>query len=253
MTDEPSKPVPPKGGRKGGAKFPRFTLEDSLKWAKKLVSKTHSAPQPVDVIYSAVVGAKGGRGDVKISALRQYGLLQGDAKGYDATELAKQINAAPIEELTPLLRAAALNPTIFRGLFETFHGDSFPRSKIKQRAADLNVHPDESENCAEIYLAAMSTAGIVSTDGEQIIHISSADVSTPAQSDGFDDPAGVSEGAYSSEKVDGDKVEAAFADEQVVGGRTHRAVVNVNLTVDSTMDVEKLERQLRLLKQFGAL
>lgn len=233
--------------------FPRFPLQASLAWAKKLVSKTHSSPQPVDVIYTAVVGAKSGRGNMKISALKQYGLLQGDAKGYDATDLAKKIVAAPDEELRPLLREAALSPTIFRGLFDTFHGDSFSKSKIKQRAADLNVHPDEADNCADIYIATMSTAGLVSSDGEQIIHISSAEISEPVPPDPLDDESEFPEDTQSLEQVDEEKIEPDASKSEGSRGRSHKAAVTVNLTVDSTMDVDKLERQLRLLKQFGAL
>ena len=94
MTSENSKPqkAMPKGGRKGGAVFPRIGLVDALAYAKKLVSKTHSGPQQTDIIHSGVVGAKSGVGNVRISALKQYGLLTGDTKtGFSASELAKKM------------------------------------------------------------------------------------------------------------------------------------------------------------------
>ena len=93
----------PKGGRKGGTVFPRVALKDAINYARKLVSKTHTAAQPKDVILSGVIGAKGGTGDVRISALKQYGFLKGDvATHFTATALAKKIEAAPSEELVPL-------------------------------------------------------------------------------------------------------------------------------------------------------
>src|SRR4051812_18032682 len=99
----------PKGGRKGGIVFPRIALKDALGYARKLVSKTHTSAQPQDVIFSGVVGTKGGPGNVRISALKQYGFLKGDAKSnFSADELAKQIIAAPQEELTLLYRRAVL-------------------------------------------------------------------------------------------------------------------------------------------------
>lgn len=114
----------PKGGRKGGAIFPRIALKDALVYARKLVSKTHTSPQPRDVIYSGVVGSKTGTGNIRISALKQYGFLIGDNKSnYSAGDLAKQISAAPDEELIQLYRLAALKPMIFKKLFDTFHGD----------------------------------------------------------------------------------------------------------------------------------
>jgi hypothetical protein len=86
----------PKGGRKGGTIFPRIPLADAVEFAKKLVSKTHSSAQPRDIIYSGVVGAKGGRGDTRISALKQFGFLKGDNKvKYSADTLAKSIASAP--------------------------------------------------------------------------------------------------------------------------------------------------------------
>src|SRR5689334_22507314 len=109
----PSKKNPmPKGGRKGGASFPRYTLKDALPWSKKLVSKTHHTSQPEDVIFSGVVGAKGGIGQVKIAALKQYLLLEGTPTAYIASELAKKIGACPAEELEPFYQQAALNPPI---------------------------------------------------------------------------------------------------------------------------------------------
>jgi len=44
-----SKPqVMPKGGRKGGTQFPRLDLKQAIEFNKKLVSKTHTAPQPAE-------------------------------------------------------------------------------------------------------------------------------------------------------------------------------------------------------------
>src|ERR1700722_14724236 len=90
----------PKGGRKGGSIFSRVAFKDALSYTKKLVAKTHVAAQPQGVIHSGVVGARGGKGDVRISALKQYGFMEGDkAKGFGASVLAKKINSAPFDEL----------------------------------------------------------------------------------------------------------------------------------------------------------
>ena len=82
MTTAPAKKARqmPKGGRKGGSVFPRVALGDAIVYARKLVSKTHTAPQHNDVILSGVIGVKGGTGEVRMSALKQYGFLKGDAK-----------------------------------------------------------------------------------------------------------------------------------------------------------------------------
>jgi hypothetical protein len=174
MTASPEKKARqmPKGGRKGGSTFPRVALTDAIGYARKLVSKTHTAPQPKDVILSGVFGVRGPQGEIRISALKQYGFLKGDVKtNFSADNLAKKIVAAPSEELVPLYRQAMLKPTIFKKLFDTFHGDAVSKAKLKQRAADLKVHPDETSTCVDLYISGMVTACLVIVDGDQVTHL----------------------------------------------------------------------------------
>lgn len=258
----------PKGGRKGGAVFPRIALKDAIVYAKKLVSKTHVNPQPQDVIYSGVVGAKSGIGNIRISALRQFGFLKGDNKSnYSADELAKRIDAAPEEELLELYRQSVIKPVIFKGLFDTFQGDAVTKAKLKQRAADLKVHPDETETCVEIYVSSLLTAGLVESDGDRITHLLSSQLSTELgaskerNSDAHGEPeAGSSDfenrGSANGEeedKVELDGVEATPSEDPRSLKDGPRAVFNVNITLDSSMDIEKLHKQLELLKRFGAI
>ncbi|MDW6025671.1 hypothetical protein SAZ10_28300 [Mesorhizobium sp. BAC0120] len=262
----------PKGGRKGGTIFPRIALQDAVGYARRLVSKTHTSRQPRDVIYSGVVGAKAGIGDVRISALKQYGFLDGDAKsGYTADELAKKIVAAPPEELPHLYGQAVLKPTVFKRLFDTFQSDTVTRAKLKQRAADLKVHPDETDTCVELYVASLATAGLVSVDGDRITHLASADMSETAAISVVTDENNQSLSNNSTvnspaTRIDaGSDTEAAASDigEEDKNGfpvppgnsaqPAPRANFNVNVTLDSSMDIEKLQKQLELLKRFGAI
>ncbi|WP_250512038.1 hypothetical protein [Caballeronia sp. INDeC2] len=265
----------PKGGRKGGAIFPRVGLKDALIYARKLVSKTHVSAQPKDVIYPGVLGAKGSTGDIRLSALKQYGFLTGDAKSnYSADALAKQIAASPQEELIPLYRRAMLKPAVFKRLFDTFHGDTVTKAKLKQRAADLKVHPDETETCVELYLAGMLIAGLVAVEGDRVTHMASVDVSTtPSVTDVStiepDLPVDVSADEVAGTESDADadtETETGIATSISSSSETAsdsppangaqpgpRAVFNVNVTLDSSMDIEKLQKQLELLKRFGAI
>ncbi|WP_157977940.1 hypothetical protein [Paraburkholderia kururiensis] len=263
----------PKGGRKGGTIFPRVALVDALGYARKLVSKTHTSAQPKEVIFSGVVGAKTGLGDVRVSALRQYGFLKGDAKSnFSADELAKQIVAAPQEELIPLYRRAVLKPVVFKKLFDTFHGDTVTKSKLKQRAADLKVHPDETETCVDLYVSGLTTAGLVTVEGDRVTHMTSDDASAmpvgiPAEDMNPDLPASaltdVAETGQSNPSVDmGNEAAAGNGNGANIAAATPsmgttqsgpRAVFNVNVTLDSSMDIEKLQKQLELLKRFGAI
>jgi len=268
MTEEKKVRVMPKGGRKGGAVFPRIALDDALVYAKKLVSKTHVGPQPCDIIYTGVVGAKGGNGDVKISALKQYGFLKGGNKeNYSAGDLAKRIHFAPENEVLPLLREAALRPVIFKGIFDAYHGDEVSRSKLRQRAADLNVHPDEADTCADLYVATMATAKLVVIDGDRITHMSSVDLLPAKDSiepvEGEKILSGDSESSVeatikgaplqeqSSEEVEGTG-KPAFGPDQDASFKP-RSVFNVNINLDASMDVEKLQKQLELLRRYGAI
>lgn len=266
----------PKGGRKGGTIFPRVALKDALVHARKLVSKTHTSAQPQDVIFSGVVGAKGGKGSVRMSALKQFGFLKGDIKsGFAADELAKEIAAAPDDELEPLYRRAILKPTVFKKLFDTFHGDVVTKAKLKQRAADLKVHPDETDTCVELYVSGMTTAGLVSVEGDRVTHVASSELSIKALAStaGEVSPAMPDEFVAASDFPESDADEGDGADGGSNGGNGAeaiarlptpaangvqaqlgpRAVFNVNVTLDSSMDIEKLQKQLELLKRFGAI
>lgn len=274
MTSAPAKKVRqmPKGGRKGGSIFPRVALADALGYAKKLVGKTHTSPQPRDVILMGVIGSKYEKGEVGMSALKQYGLMTGDTKSnFSADDLAKKISAAPPEELIPLYRKAALKPVVFKALFETYHGDTVSKAKLKQRAADLKVHPDETGNCVDLYAASMVTAKLVIVAGDQVTHVASAEAAAPAarvaEEEGTD--AVDADAVASDESALGSQVEnstglspngsrnAAKGNAGALrdgdGATAPRAVFNVNVTLDASLDVEKLEKQLALLRRYGAL
>lgn len=275
MTTVPEKKVRqmPKGGRKGGSSFPRVALKDAIEYARKLVSKTHTAAQPTDVIHSGVVGAKTGTGNIRMSALKQYGFLKGDTKSnFSAADLAKKIAAAPPEELILLYRQAMLKPTVFKKLFDTFHGDTVSKAKLKQRAADLKVHPDETATCVDLYVSGMTIAELVTVEGDQVKHLASSDVATASaasaatevepdttdeelggeESVEVEDSGGEGAGMTTNGTSDDEKVAKAQA-LKGAGQSGPRAVFNVNVTLDSSLDIEKLQKQLELLKRFGAI
>lgn len=262
----------PKGGRKGGSVFPRVTLSDAIAYARKLVSKTHVSAQQKDVILSGVIGAKSGIGEVRMSALKQYGFLKGDTKsGFSADELAKRIAAAPAEELITLYRQAILKPTVFKKLFDTFHGDTVSKARLKQRAADLKVHPDETSTCVDLYIFGMETAGLVTIEGDQVKHLASIDVepTSTANSDGGADLESTNDLSESdaAQRIPSSDGAGASADVHAIGDKAlkkqtapdgidqlgPRAVFNVNVTLDSSLDIEKLQKQLELLKRYGAI
>lgn len=250
----------PKGGRKGGAVFPRIDLEQAAGYAKRLVSKTHTGVQPRDIIFPGVLDTKGPQGEVRISALKQYGFAKGDSKaGFEATPAAKKMASAPSTELVTHYRKAALSPRIFKALFDTYHGDKVSKAKLKQRAADLNVHPDQTDKCVDNYLASVQLAQLVTVDGDDYIHISQEKLAENESSPGPVIQDSDTDDA-SSESTESDTNGSAGSDEQIddtlpnAGDQPPpRAIFNVNVSLDSSLDTEKLEKQLALLKKFGAI
>jgi hypothetical protein len=248
MTDhtKPSKPKPPKGtAPKGGTRYPRYGLKESVEWARKLVARTHNGPQHADVIYASVVDSKGPRGEIKASTLKQFNLMEGPKEAYVATALAKSISAAPIEEAGPLLMEAALAPSLFKALFDTFHGDAFPLSKIRQRAAELNVHPENLDSAVSLYAATLNFAGLATVEGDKVVHkaIKNSTISTDEHNDDVssDDPSGDNGEGKTDPREDGGE------------NGTPRAIFHVNVSLDASLDSDKLEKQLALLKRYGAI
>ena len=189
MTDaSKSARIMPKGGRKGGAVFPRISLEKAFQYAVKLVSKTHTGPQSTESIFAGVVNTKGGDGATRISALRQYSLLEGTNKsGLKATQFARQLVTAPEQERPILLRKACLNPKIFNLLFETFHGDTVNKAKLRQRASALNVHPDELDNCIYLFFESAKFSLLGRAAGDQLNLISKIDANSGSDRRGAPD------------------------------------------------------------------
>ena len=242
-----TKPTPPKGKVKGGARFPRHDLRACHAWAQKLVNKTHTGPQPQDVILAGVVETKGPNGEVKISAMKQFGLIDGDKNAYIASDLAKKMINSPENERLEFFQASVLLPTLFRPVFDTFQGDETPLSKIRHRLIDLNVHPENSDACVGVYTKSLEFAGLGTISGESFTHIPSTNLATdPIQ---FDDEMG----DHTPAQVDHEEKIVEPEYQNSISTKKGSASVQVNVTIDSSLDVEKLERQLMLLKKYGAL
>lgn len=245
------------GGKvKGGSRFPLYGLATARDWITKLVSKTHIEPQPQGVVFSGVVGSKGPTGEIKISALKQFGLIEGEKTSYNATDLARKINSAPDDEVVSLLRQAALKPPIFKQIFDTFIDDSVSPQKLRQRAADLGVHPDKTESCISIYVQTLEHAKLVSTEGDLIAHISVAEMNSAQE---FAKSTSAKDGAPDEMGDDQPSTRDKDEEEDFGAGRPNsrqgsgRAVIHVNVNLDSSLDTDKLAKQLQLLRSYGAL
>ena len=260
MSDEIKKQMP-KGGRKGGRQFPQINLKDAVEYAKRLVSKTHTGPQPEAIILKGVFNASGGMGGVRASAMKQYGLMDGKSDGYKASELAKKIVSAPAEEQAPLLRQALLKPALFSTLYETFKGDKATSAKIKQQAASHEVHPDNLDKCVNLFLESAEYAGVGQRDADGItLSVIPVDQSANAGVDAVTDENPKDESLPNDPAPAADSLKQPPAPKLPVDPgasaerpTSSRAVIQVNIDLDSSLDTDKLEKQLALLRKYGAI
>jgi hypothetical protein len=252
--------------KKGGSVYPRINLEDAIQFARKLVSKTHSAPQPYSTIFPGVFGvaAKNTQGQVRASALKQYGLLEGKPEAYSATELAKKISVAIPEEIQSYLQQACLKPKVFRVLFDTFHGDSVTIARLKQQAASARVHPDEAENCATLFAEGAVFAKLAIANGEAFTIASDLSTSQQPQTTVADQQDDAILGRESAIQEPGTPLAESNATPPAPPvtptpppreaiSASARSIIHVNVTIDSSLDTDKLEKQLILLRKYGAL
>lgn len=254
----------PKGGRRGGTLFPKINLQKALEYGKKLVSKTHNGPQPEQTILVGVFNNKGPEGGVRASALKQYGLMEGDAaKGYVASQLARDIEAAVSEERPALAQRAFLTPKLFKQVYDTLQPDTVSRARVRQVVVTAKVHPNSADECVACFVDGALHAGLGALDGENIALTNAgavtAPVATPAENgQGTEElEENVEEAAQEHEAGE---AEVKSPDPNNGGGQPRgqsgalpNADVRVNLTVDSSSDPDKLEKQLKLLKQYGLL
>lgn len=254
MTDNKTMP---KGGSKGGTRFPRETLSKAHEYAKKLVSKTHTGAQPATVILPGVFGTAGPAGQVRASALKQYALLEGTPKSYSASDLAKQLNGSTPEDLGGYLKDVFLKPKLFKTLFDTFCNDNTTRAKIRQQASNLKVHPDSLDECVQVFVESAIYAGLASESGDSIeFHAapvpSISNSNTDADEDSNEIPSDNITLADENERDDSDENndETNSSNPQ---NKQMQQKSNIDIKIDPSMDPEKLDKLLAVLKKYGQI
>lgn len=248
MTD---KKPPPKGGSKGGTRFPRVSLEKALEYSKKLVSKTHTGPQPASIILPGVFGTAGPDGQVRASALKQYGLLTGKKEAYSASELAQNLNGATPEDARNHAKEVFLNPLVFKKLFDTYCDDNTSKAKIRQQASNLKVHPDSLDECVKIFIESAVCAGLATEKGDSVeIHAAPKLIENSDEEEGESGEDSSHEDTNDDANVlDLDKVDI---DQDRGNGRTSQKS-NIDIRIDPSMDPEKLDELLAVLQKYGQI
>ena len=195
--------------------------------------------------------------------------MTGLSSAYDATDLARDIQSAPHEELPPLLAKACLSPKIFKTLYDTFQNDVVSRAKIRQQALQLKVHPETGDKCVNIFVESLLYAGLgTERNGEIEILGASQIAKAKSVSSSGNGPGTVIEGETAGEgESAGEPLETLPSDQEpetksernqgqplAVGTVqvTPKAQFQVALNLD-TMDPEKLEKHMKILKRYGVI
>jgi hypothetical protein len=154
-----------------------------------------------------------------------------------------------------------LVPKVYRELINTYQGDQATKGKIRGRVQQLAVHPDVSDTCADLFIASAVTAKLATVDGDGIRLIDAAQQEIPTEKGApvVEEPLNADVVAE-VKKEDGrtDTITLPTGDE-ADGGKLPvprprmAADVAVNLTVDSSLDGDKLEKQLALLRRYGLI
>lgn len=154
-------------------------------------------------------------------------------------------------ERQPLIQSAFLNAKLFKQLFGTFRGDDVSKARIKQTASGLKVHPDSTDECADLFMDGLVVSGLGVRAGDNVKLVDAAGVSLTEDSNEIDDSQETPASNDAREKKP--KSSGGKEEESEPQRKSGKAGVNVTLNVDSSSDPDKLQKQLELLRKFGVI
>ncbi|MBW1298115.1 hypothetical protein [Aquimarina litoralis] len=148
------------------------------------------------------------------------------------------------------LKKACLSPTIFKSLFDTFHNEIVSKPKLKQQALALEVHPDLGDECVDVFVASLVFSGLaIEVEGDKV-QISKANSVIELE----DEPSESEKDANGNESLQDKNPQQTNLTRTIYSTKKQGASnVNVNIDIDPSMDPEKLEKLLKLLKGYGAI
>lgn len=112
-----------------------------------------------------------------VAALTHYGFLDRDKDLYSLSNLAKKY-LMPLEDddSASAKRAAALAPTLFSEIYETFKGQVIPKQFVNRLVQEFGIQQKAAPEVERIFKETMKTAGILQDN-----NILSADTNTVRQ------------------------------------------------------------------------
>ena len=232
--------------KKGGSMFPRIALEDAVQFSGTLHSMTYERPLQRDIVFPAVFNARSWLGSVRASALKQYGLMEGNVHGYQATNLAGAIASTSGEKRSSLLQRACLTPRVFERLsaaVDLFDGlteeRKIPLSVLHEAVVNLGVHPDSAQECVDIYVASLEFSGLAAQVGD-FIRPATTKRSPECENLGLEnaDPNPLHRSALSEAKAAGARYDLAHG---------------ITIKIDGSLSPADLRRHIHILREEGLL
>lgn len=234
----------PRGKKRGGTRFPRQHLEELVKHVESLVRKTFTYEVNLGQLNASVFGLSEGSatGKIRLSSMRQFGLVQGRNKALKASPLAQDIAGSQGEERIRFLQKAFANVRTFADTFTTFAGDQTELAKIESYAtAPLGVHPDSAPLFAINFSRSAQVCGLGTFTDDKISLEQSFDFGVEQHAPAAPDTTAT----LVQESIDDASARAVTSSP----GGGHR----ITIQVDSSMDPEKLEKQLHILRRYGLI
>jgi len=229
-----------KGGRKGGKTYPRYSLEELDKYIERVSSKASTKPLDHKSFCAGVFDIKHNPVcKTKISALKQFGLIEEKGNELLATQLCKQVGFRPKEERAPYYAEAFKKVDLFVLAAGTYGGKKATLAQLGTYAVEtLGIHFDNKEGFATKLIDSAKIAGLCHEQDDGYV-FSSIDSSETQEREAEGTTEG---GVQAPAKPPEQKTESR------TGGR-----VNIELKIDSTVSPEQLEKYLQKLRDFGLI
>ena len=229
---------------KGGTRFPQHQLGELVKHVEILARKTRAHEISLAQLNVSVfdLSESSATGKVQLSSMRQFGLVQGKYEALKASPLAQEIAGSRGDARVRFFRAAFANVKTFADTFRTFAGDETEIAKIESYAiAPLGVHPDKAPLFAQNFAKSAEACALATLDADRVSLEQSLDPSVGEQVT----PGGDAQDTLVDDGID----ERSGLVLTTSPGSGH----SIAIQVDSSMDPEKLEKHLRILRQYGLI
>jgi hypothetical protein len=229
---------------KGGTRFPQQALGELVEYVDSLARKTRQHDISLAQLNVSVFGLSEGSksGKVQFSSMKQFGLVEGKYEALRASPLAQAIAGSQGDGGVRFLRTAFANVKTFADTFRTFAGDETEIAKIESYAeAPLGVHPDKASLFARNFAKSAEACGLATVAADRVTLEQSLDLSVGEQAT----PGGETQDDLADDALD-DRSGLTMATSP---GSGH----SIAIQVDSSMDPEKLEKHLRILRRYGLI